>query len=203
MEILDRWSIGLNASYSDGKIKNGTIACNDINGDGVPDINVPTPTTAALLASLPAGENVAQCSGVNRRSLTSPKFGANVQSEFGFDIGASADGFVRGLYNVFGKTANDPDNTFDDVGSYGLLNLYAGIRADDGSWEISLFGKNITKEREVLNVGSGPLATGYRRLTPPTFRSVVSETFTSQYRTVQVTAPREFGITAKIALGGR
>jgi iron complex outermembrane recepter protein len=202
-QILDRWSLGVNAAYSDGKIKNGTIACNDLNRDGIPDANVVFPSTAVLQASLPAGENVAVCSGINRRSLSAPKFGANATSEFNFDVGASADGFVRGLYTLFGKTANDPDNGFDDVGSYGLLNLYAGIRADDGSWEVTLFGKNVTKEREILDVGSGALATTYRRLTPPTFRVPVTETFTSQYRSIRVTAPREFGITAKIALGGR
>ena len=31
------WNVNLTGSYSLGKIKNGTIPCNDLNGDGIPD----------------------------------------------------------------------------------------------------------------------------------------------------------------------
>ena len=44
------------------------------------------------------------------------------------------EGYVRGLYNWKGNSANDPVNAFDDVASYGLLNLYAGVRDADGRW---------------------------------------------------------------------
>lgn len=195
-KILPRWSIGANASYADGQIKNGTIACNDLNRDGVPDTNAVVPTLPQLQASLPAGQNVAVCPGLNRRSLTTPKFGANIQSEFGFSIGPKFDGFLRGSATIFGATNNDPQNLSDDTGSYGLLNIFAGIRDPEGGWEITAFAKNVLREQKLLGVGSGPIATTVR--TPATI------TYTSQYRgDVSITAPREFGVSARIALGSR
>lgn len=194
--ILDRWSISANASYSDGKIKNGTIACNayfDASGNPI------NPTVAQIQAAAAAsgkpGETLATCSGVTRPVLTTPKFNANIQSEFGFDITDRTDAFIRGLAVISGKTQGDVDNPFDAAGSYGLVNLYAGIRDKDGGWELMLFGKNILNERQVLSAGATPLST--------TVRTPGTTTFVSQYRRVQVTAPREFGITAKIALGSR
>ncbi|MEO6093753.1 MAG: TonB-dependent receptor [Novosphingobium sp.] len=200
-QIMDRWSLGVNASYADGKIKGGTIACTDLNGDGRPDLNPATPSLAQLQAAVGAGNALSQCTGINRRSAQSPKFSANIQSEFGFDITSSMDGFVRGLYAFNGKTVNDPDNVFDNVGSYGLLNLYAGIRDKDGAWEITLFGKNILRERQILNVGGTQLSTTYRQLTPPTFRVPVTNSFVSEYRDISVTAPREFGVNLRVAFG--
>jgi iron complex outermembrane receptor protein len=200
-DITDRWSLGLNAAYADGKIKNGTVACTDLNGDGIPDINPPQPTVAQLQASLPAGATVGRCN-VTQSASAQPKFSANVQSEYGFDVGENTDAFVRGLYSFFGKTINDPANALDNVGAYGLLNLYAGIRDKDGAWELTLFGKNITKEREILTVGNTLGATNIAQprvgAAPPP-----AGVFNSEYRSVSVTAPREFGITAKIALGSR
>jgi iron complex outermembrane receptor protein len=201
-KITPKWSIGANASYSDGQIKNGTIACTDLDRNGVPDTNVTTPSLAVLLAALPAGENVAVCSGINRRSVTTPKFSANLQSEFGFDISNRMDGFLRASSTIFGATANDPNNTFDDVGAYGLLNLFAGLRDPKGAWEITVFGKNILGENRLLNVGGGALTTGYRTQ-PDAGGAVASNTFVSEYRTVTVTTPREFGISARFALGSR
>jgi iron complex outermembrane receptor protein len=194
-QILRRWSVGANVAYSDGRIKGGTIACTDLDKNGVPDTNVTTPTLQVLQAALPPGQTLAVCPGINRRALTSPKFSANLQSEFGFGLAEGVDGFLRGSATIFGSTRNDPSNTFDDVGSYGLLNLFAGVRDKDGAWEVTLFGKNILRERQVLNVGSGVLTT--------TYRSPAVNTFVSQYRSISVTAPREFGITLRVATGSR
>lgn len=194
-QVLPRWSISANVSYADGRIKNGSVACTDLNRDGVPDVNVSQPTLAQLQASLAAGENVALCTGVSRRSLLSPKFGANIQSEFGASLTRDVDGFLRASATIAGRTDADPDNRFDDVGAYGLLNLFAGVRAPDGAWEVSLFGKNILHEKQVLSVGAGLQSTSYR--------SPAANTFQSQYRSVAVNAPREFGIAARFALGSR
>lgn len=192
-QILDRWSISGNASFSDGKIKNGTIACNPyFTAAGVPFIPTVAQIRAAAAASGNPGETLAVCTGVNRPVLTTPKFNANVQSEFGFDVTDTTDGFVRGLAVIRGKTQGDIDSPFDQVGAFGLLNLYAGIRDKDGAWEVTIFGKNILRERQVLSIGSTPLNT-----------TIGGNSFVSQYRSVSVTAPRELGLTAKIAFGSR
>ena len=49
---------------------------------------------------------------------------------------------------------NDPNNAYDNVDAYGLLNLYAGLRSSDGVWEVALFARNFTDTEEVLNRGS-------------------------------------------------
>jgi iron complex outermembrane recepter protein len=196
-QILERWSLGLNASYADGKIRNGTIACNDFDQNGIPDAvgQFPTPANAAALnAVLPAGQNLSLCPNYNSRASFSSKFSANVQSELGFDVTENMGGFVRGLYNFLGKNVNDPNNGFDDVGAFGLLNLYAGLRDSDGGWEISVFGKNILREREVLSTTGVPLSTNVQGFAGSTRMNGV-------YVPVSVTAPREFGITARIAIG--
>ena len=94
-QITPSWSIGGNFSYSDGKIRNGVIACNDLNGDGVPDISPARPTLAQLQAVVGAN-NVSQCN-YSGPSTFAPKWTANLQSEYGFGIRDGVDGFARGL----------------------------------------------------------------------------------------------------------
>lgn len=195
-QFSDRFSIGANASYADGKIKNGTIACNDLNGDGVPDVSPATPTLAQLQAAVGTGQTISQCTGLNGRSTFTPKFSANLQGEYNANIGMGAQGFLRGLVTYYGKTAGDPGNAFDQVGAYGIVNLFAGLRAENGSWEITGFVKNVTNTQKVLSVGGSLVTTGVRSATS-------SGSFVSQYRTVSVTAPREFGVSMRIALGSR
>jgi iron complex outermembrane recepter protein len=197
-QILERWSLGVNASYSDGRIQNGTIPCTDLDRNGIPDASAARPTLAELSAVLPAGENVAVCSGYNGPSSFSPKFSANVQSEIGFDLSERIGGFARGLFNFLGRTEGDPFNGFDTVDEFGILNLYAGLRDVDGAWEVSLFGKNILKQEKVLSTTNNPLTT-----TVIGSAGIPTTTFTSTYVPVEITPPREFGITARIAIGSR
>ena len=195
-QIQKHWSFGLNAAYADGKIKNGTIACTDLNGDGTPDINAARPTLAQLQAAVGAGQALSLCSGINRRANVTPKFSANIQSEYGFEITGGTNGFLRGLYSFFGKTSANPDNPYDDVPAYGLLNLYAGLRDKDGRWEISLFAKNLLQQREVLTMGGSLVSTSVQVLATGTSQ-------TAPYRSITTTVPREFGLTARFALGSR
>jgi iron complex outermembrane receptor protein len=194
-QILRNWSLGVNASYANGRIRNGTIACTDLNGDGLPDVNPQTPTPAQLDATLPAGQNLATCSNYNARSSFAPKFSGNIQTEYSFSVN-DTDAFVRGLFNFSGENAGDPNNLFDDVSAYGLLNLYAGVRDPDGAWEITAFAKNLLREQQVLSTTSVPRAT--------TVRGISSATnFNGDYVPVTVTAPREFGISFRAAFGSR
>lgn len=205
--ILDRWTIGVNASYANGRIRNGTVACTDFDRNGVPDVNPQTPANAAALAALlPAGENLAVCSNYNARASFTPKFSANVQSEYSVSLSRGADGFVRGLFNFSGENSADPNNRFDNVGAFGLLNLYVGLRDPDGAWEITAFAKNILRERKIMSTTSDALSTTVRTLQfGPNGNPVGSLTtnFAGDYVPVSVTAPREFGITARIAIGSR
>ena len=206
-DVSDRWNVGLFASYSLGKIKNGTIPCNDLNGDGVPDASGSAPSLADLQAAVGAN-NLSACS-VSQRSAQLPPFTATLQSEYSMPISNKVDGYLRGLLSYNGKSKGDPTNEFDDVSGYALLNLYAGIRDPDGMWEVSLFAKNLLDTTKVLT-RSSPLFTAYQQLpgaiingVPTITGSPSAATFPSTYTAATVTPPREFGLNVRFYFGSR
>ena len=183
----DRFSLGVVASYADGKIKNGTIPCLDLNNDGKPDA-VTTPPTLAQLQADVGTNNIDVCS-VSLAANANPKFSASVQSEYSLPVNDAMDAYVRGLYTFQGNSKNDPVNFIDDVKDYGLLNLYTGVRSTEGDWDVSVYAKNVFNTFRVLTRTNGTLTTG--RLSG------------NNYYGVTVTQPREFGITARYAFGSR
>jgi iron complex outermembrane receptor protein len=204
-QILSRWYVSGNVSYADGQIDNGRIACTDLNGDGSPDVNVARPTLAQLQAAVGAGQNVSTCQFSGRSSFV-PKWSANLQSEASFGITPRLDGFVRGLAAYTPSNSQDPNNTFDTVDSYTLLNLFAGVRASNGLWEVSLFARNVFDETVVLNTGGAPLSTGLTTLTFGPGGAVTGSTassFSSGYHSVSVVPEREVGVTLRFGFGSR
>ncbi|WP_033925840.1 TonB-dependent receptor [Sphingomonas sp. 35-24ZXX] len=207
-QVTNRWSVGLVASYSLGKIKNGTIPCTDLNSDGRPDAVTTAPTLAALRAAVGAN-NISACR-VNQRSAFVPPFSATLQSEYTLPISDKVDGYIRGLFNYSGKSQGDPANAFDQVDDFGLLSLYAGIRAPDGQWEVSLFAKNLFDTVQTLT-RTDPLFTSFQQLNfggqfangQPVFTGTTPTTVTSTYTGGTVTPPREFGLNFRFFFGSR
>ncbi|WP_238475365.1 TonB-dependent receptor [Sphingomonas cavernae] len=201
-DVTDSWNVGLFASYSLGKIKNGTIPCNDLNNDGVPDPTGPAPTLAQLQAAVGA-DNLSACV-VNQRASFLPPFSATLQSEYDMPISGKLDGFLRGLLSYNGKSQGDPTNDFDDVGDYALLNLFAGVRDPDGQWEVTLFAKNVFNTEKVLT-RTTPLFTSYQQITgfTPTGATTTPATTTSSYTGITMTPPQEFGLNFRFAFGSR
>ncbi|HEX7858528.1 MAG TPA: TonB-dependent receptor [Sphingobium sp.] len=185
------WNIGANASYSLGKIKNGTIPCTDINGDGIPDAASAAPSLGALQAA--TGSNNLSTCRVTQRASPSPLFSATIRSEYNHPISDNVDGFLRGIYSFYGASQGDPSYLYDDYKAYGILNLFAGIHDPKGNWEITLYSKNLLKMTRATSIGY-PLQTTYGAA-----RSV----FTSGYVPISTTIPREFGITTRFSFGGR
>jgi iron complex outermembrane receptor protein len=196
-DLTPSWTVGAVASYALGKIKNGTIPCNDLNGDGKPDVITASPTLAQLHAAVGAN-NVAQCK-LSQRSSFQPPFSTTIQSEYNRPIG-NFDGFVRGLVNYNGNSQGDPTNPFDDVDAYALVNLYLGVRAPDKAWEVTLYAKNLFDTTKVLT-RTDPLSTSYQQLSTSFVASAA--TYTSTYTGVTTTPPREFGVNLRVALGSR
>ena len=206
-KLTPNWNIGAVASYALGKIKNGTIPCNDLNGDGKPDVITSAPTLAALQAAVGAN-NISQCK-LSQRSSFQPPFSTTIQSEYTMPIGDSFEGYVRGLLNFNGKSQGDPTNSFDDVKAYGLFNLFAGVRDADKGWELTVYAKNLFNTTKVLT-RTDPLSTSYQQLPGaiiggvPTITGRPSAvTYTSTYTGITTTAPQEFGVTLRVALGSR
>lgn len=197
---VENLDINVIGSYSLGKIKKGTIPCTDLNRDGVPDSSTSAPSLAQLQAVVGAN-NLSACQVTQRSSFSSP-FSATVQSEYRIPVSAAVDGYLRGLYSYYGRSQVDPTNSFDNVRSYGLLNLYTGIRDHDGRWEISLYSKNLLKTDRTLT-RSFPNSTNYQVLQPPTFRTTAAVTTNSTYTGVTTTQPREFGLAVRYNFGSR
>ncbi|MEJ5976322.1 TonB-dependent receptor [Novosphingobium sp. PS1R-30] len=197
--VTDRFDIGATLSYALSKIKNGRIPCNDYSPrDGVPDAAGSVPTFAQIQTAN-GGEQVAVCS-VNYRAGVGAPFSATVTSEFSQPIGFG-DAYLRGLFTYQGDSQNDPANAFDNVKAYGLLNLFAGIRSDDGSWDIGVYGKNITNVGRVLNTPASVQNVTYQVAGAT---GVVGGVGLTTYRQVQLyTNPREFGVNFTARFGSR
>jgi iron complex outermembrane receptor protein len=144
-------------------------------------------------------DNVASCQ-VSQRSGFQAPFSASLTSEYTFPVSSHVDAYLRGLLNFSGNSRTDPTNIYDDVGSYGLVNMFAGIRDPKGAWEVSLFAKNLFDTTKTLS-RTNPLLTSY--LIPTGATTTVAATYTSTYTGVTSTALREFGINVRYAFGSR
>jgi iron complex outermembrane recepter protein len=201
-DILQNWNIAATFSYADGKIKDGQIACLDLDGDGVPDgVGAGRPTVGQIEASLGGDGNpatadtpgVALCN-VTQRSASNSPFSASVTSEYTQPLSDGIDGVARLLYSFRGNSIGDPTNPNDSVDSHGLLNLYAGLRDPDGAWEILAYAKNVFDTFRVLTRETGAAATQI---------TGVGAFAGTNYYNITSTAPREFGVTARMSFGSR
>jgi iron complex outermembrane recepter protein len=206
----DNWDLSATVSYSKSKIKNGVVPCN-VYGGVVP--------TVAQIDAATGGTGIATCN-VDYSAGFTPPFAATLQSEYLLPISPNIDGYVRGLFNFQGNSDNDPANPFDDVDSYGLLNLFAGVRDPDGRWELGGFVKNLFETERVLTRGASPLGVSYTQLfcttldprvagpcagvlPPGVTTQTFGQTAASTYRLITTTPPREFGVTLRLQFGSR
>lgn len=201
-DILKNWKISGILSYADGKIKNGSIACLDLDGDGMPDgAGDGRPSVTQIEQSLGGDGNpatadtpgVALCN-VSQRSASSSPFAATLTTEYVHPVSTNTEAVARALYSFRGNSIGDPTNPRDSVSSYGLLNLYAGLRGPDRSWEITGYVKNVFDTFRVLTRDREAAAT---QIAGGTAFDLTN------YFNINSTAPREFGITARFAFGSR
>jgi iron complex outermembrane recepter protein len=198
----ENFSVGTIISYAKGKITNGLVPCLDLNSDGIADV-VTTPPTLAQLQAVVGTTNISSCR-VNINSSLSARWSGSLQSEYSHPLSENINGYVRGLFSYRGNSQNDPLNAFDNIKSYGLLNLFLGVRSPDNGWELALYGKNVANTFRVLTRSNGPQATPLRGGIPlggPVFSS--GSLSTTNYYGITVTEPREFGVSLKIAFGSR
>jgi len=164
----DNWDVSLNMSYVKARYDNALLPCNDFNGDGTPDA-IGTPRISGT-------GNVSYCRS-NGRLADIPNFNVSATTEVRAPIGAVTP-FVRALVTYRPSVFSDRVNF--DYQSRTLLNTYVGVRGQDDRWEINLFAKNLLNQRRITNASQG---TGQGAV------------FNSGYRMVNVTNPREFGLT--------
>jgi iron complex outermembrane recepter protein len=185
-QVTTRWTVGVDFSYADSRLNNALVPCNDGNFDGVPDSIVPT--VAAFQA---AGKYIAQCKS-SAGASTAPKWNANLQSEYDQPVTSGANAFIRGLLNYQPSNPNLNQNYV--VPSYGLLDLWLGVRDPAQRWEVALFAKNVTDTNKVVTLASSQI------LGPGGLSTVFGPT---GYTTVSYTPRRQFGLNVLYAFGSR
>jgi iron complex outermembrane receptor protein len=172
--ITPRWNASLAASYANGHVADDSIPCND-------PTRPLTPTNPINLCKSNATVSAA------------PPWNATLQSEYSMPIMSTMDAYLRGLYTFYARNSKQQDY---QAGSYGLLNLYLGIRATDGTWDVTAFAKNATNTNRALQVDK-------------VMNVLVQDQGLLQYfpqpgyTSVRVTPWREFGLQVRYSIGAR
>jgi iron complex outermembrane receptor protein len=80
-----------------------------------------------------------------------------ITAYYAHPLTSSLEGFVRTDYNWRSdfnlSTTGDPTT---EIGAYGLLNGSIGVAATDGSWRLSLWGRNLTDENYPFSIFNTP-----------------------------------------------
>jgi iron complex outermembrane receptor protein len=221
--VSEDLNFGGGASWSKSKFGNANVPCRDTNFDGIPDAFSLTGVTgtqylnaaaaAAGTANAPeAAYGVALCSTATNPALkpnASPSWNFNLRGEFSHDITSSAKAFIRALFNYTPKNKNLNPATQYIPKAYGILNLFAGIRAKDGAWEFSVAGRNILKNKTILTQGlqlqtlTRPPSGNLTAQPTEQFSFAPGTTNLSGYNTISYVARREFQVSARFAFGSR
>lgn len=207
-----RLSFGATVNYAKSTIGNASLACTDalnnqtgaVGSDGIPDTVTPT---LGQMEQAYGDERLAVCPGGGQSATFQPKWTGVLRAEYNQPVGNDMDAYLRGLFSWRGKSKTDPNNRFDDVGAYGLFNLYGGLRSASGAWEVTLYAKNLFETTKLLSQDDVAQFTSVTDvfLAPPTFSvaGIGSTVYNSRYAGVTATAPREFGVTFRVAIGSR
>lgn len=176
------FDLGAQISYADGKVRGSQVPCN-LTQNGVPIFN-----TAGLVSLCPGGS-------ISR----DPIWSATMQAEYSRPVSASASTFVRTLVTYYSQNNNrvQPNLAVND---YALVNVFAGVRGDDGRWEVSAFVRNLFKAFETVD--RSPVAYDANSSLGQSFGQLIPASGSGYFATL-VTPRREFGISARFAWGSR
>ncbi len=186
----DRFNFGGTFAYAKSEVANGRVPCVDLNNDNLQDTTPITAATKDAFAAQIAPGLVDTCA--ISRAGRAPNFSATLQAEYNVPVANNLQGYLRGFLTYNGATTGEDPNGVDSVSAYAIANLFLGVRAEDGAWDLSVYGRNITNTLRVLT-RDGSRASSV----------IARNTYTSDYYRVTTTAPREFGINLRVAFGSR
>jgi iron complex outermembrane receptor protein len=190
-DVTEHWNIGGSFSWSDGKLKNATVPCADIDGDGVPEGGSTSSVTAADFITNHGGSYVAMCN-LSSTSTIAPAWNFKLNSEYNHPIGTNAEAFVRGLLSY--QPSNPNTNPAYKVPGYALVDLFVGVRDAQRKWEVTGFVKNLFDNRTVLSRSNSPSQSGLDQL--------FGNSSQGGYYTYSAVDPREFGLNIRYVFGG-
>jgi iron complex outermembrane receptor protein len=163
------WDFNVAASYTRARFKNAMVPCNTLDANGNFFVRGPG--------------NVSYCKSNGRVSET-PDFSLTANTELRFPIeSAGVTPYIQALFVYTpGFYSERVDYHYQNREN---LNLFVGVRAEDAKWELSGFVRNLLNQKRITNRGQG---TGQ-------FNTILGGVIDSGYRGVNVTNPREFGVT--------
>jgi iron complex outermembrane recepter protein len=167
--LTDDWQAGVGVSYTDAKFKDGQAYCNvrDDSGTIIPPSGI-------------NGDIVNTCDSAGRLS-GEPNWGVTANTEYTIHWGP-VDSYARLLYSfASGRSDDSAAGSVLDTSSYGVFNLFLGVRDEAKVWEISAWAKNLFDHEQVI------------KNTAP----IQSSGVLSGYYGVQMIPERQLGITAK------
>ncbi len=109
-----------------------------------------------------------------------PDFNLSATTELRIPVEGSVEPFLRGLLS-YRPSVYSQQRDFN-YRSRTLLDLFAGVRGNDGQWELTGFVKNVLNQQRITDFQNIPQI--------GTFAGPVQ----SGYSTISSTVPREFGL---------
>lgn len=90
----------------------------------------------------------------NRFRLT-PEHSASLGLDWQLPFGAGHAFYLRPSYTWQSRVFFEDDNTAGlEQDAYGLFNLRAGVRLDDGRWDIGIWGRNLADKEYLIDAGN-------------------------------------------------
>jgi iron complex outermembrane receptor protein len=176
LQATEHWSVGLSASWADGHV-NGTVPCQATAGGNF----------------VPPGEALDFCHS-NAGLSHNPPWSATAQSEFTLPVGTRWESYVRGFYTFYAANDHfDPGFTAD---SYGLMNVYAGVRSGEQGWDVGLYAKNAFNTSTELHHSLSQLAG------PANSTAFFGGALSGYYESGR-TLERQVGVSARYEFGSR
>ena len=174
--ITRNWDFGVSASYTKARFDNARVPCNDFAGTGVPN--------QTGNAKITGTGNVSFCL-TNGPMAEAPDFSLTANTEVRAEVG-SMTAYLRGLFTY--RPSFTSERVAYTYQSREMLNLFLGVRSESSGLDVNLFVRNVFNQKRITDIGGGNSIR--------TTSAGPGLEFNSGYRGVNVTAPREFGLTA-------
>ena len=172
----DNWDFSVSMSYVKARYKNALLPCTTLDPVTGQPVIIPNPAFGGV-------NNVSFCNRSSRLADT-PDFSLTANSEVRFGSGPMQP-FIRGLINYRPSVYSEQQQFRYPART--LINLFVGLRGEENKWEISAFARNLLNQKRITNI-----SVNNSQFTATNDPDIV---YDSGYRTVNVTNPREFGIS--------
>jgi len=165
-------SSGASFSYANGEITGGALTpCNGPAGSG----------------SVSAATPIYTCSG--GPSSFVPRWKVALHADYNRALDATKDGYLRVQGTINPASVPNAALPYNTQRPYSLFNIFVGIKAHSGLWDLSGFVKNVFDKQAVLAGYGGNIPTS------------TAGSGNSAYNLINITAPRQFGVSLRVAIG--